>query len=192
MNHTDNFIISNQKKKEKKDVTRIICVVLQLLIVAAVIVGIIIALNDVGLADDYYESDAWVICKPGDLVNVRACPSNKSTSIGLFECGYVFRTDWEAKNGWIHAINLSLEETEGWIYAGYVSAWEPEWKAGETAVIVSDGRVACRRWCDGPRIDGRAGWVQPGTQIQVFYQTQEWCVTNRGYIRTEYLEAEAQ
>ena len=107
MIHNSDCIISSQKKKEKSDVTRIILVIIQLLIVAAVIVGIIIALNDVGLADDYYESDAWIICKPGDLVNVRACPSNKSTSIGLYECGYVFRTDWETKDGWIHASSTS-------------------------------------------------------------------------------------
>lgn len=175
-----------------KDAWEWIRLALEILAIVAVVWLLVWAVQGLGIAEDGYESDAWIICKPGDLVNVRACPSNKSTSIGLYECGYVFRTDWETKNGWIHAINLSLEETEGWIYAGYVSAWEPEWKAGETAVIESDGRVACRRWCDGPRIDGRAGWVQPGTQIQVFYQTPEWCVTNRGYIRTEYLGAGAQ
>ena len=175
-----------------KEAWKWIRLALEILAIVAVVWLLVWAVQGLGIAEDGYESDAWVICKPGDLVNVRACPSNKSTSIGLFECGYVFRTDWEAKNGWIHAINLSLEETEGWIYAGYVSAWEPEWKAGETAVIESDGRVACRRWCDGPRIDGRAGWVQPGTQIQVFYWTPEWSVTNRGYLRSEYLGDGAQ
>lgn len=190
MIHNSDCIISSQKKKEKSDVTRIIWVIIQLLIVAAVIVGIIIALNDVGLADDYI-ADVYAICKPGDFVNVRATPKKNGEVVGRFDCGDKLRTDWETQNGYLHVF-VSLEVDEAWIHLGYVSAWEPEWKAGETAVIVSDGRVACRRWCDGPRIDGRAGWVQPGTQIQVFYQTQEWCVTNRGYIRTEYLGDGAQ
>jgi hypothetical protein len=176
----------------KGDAWKWIRLALEIAAIVAVVWLLVWFLQGMGIAEDGYESDAWVICKPGDLVNVRACPSNKSTSIGLFECGYVFRTDWEVKNGWIHAINLSLEETEGWIYSGYVSAWEPEWKAGEKMTISAEGRVACRRWCDGPRIDGRAGWIKPGATVQVFYYTNDWCVTNRGYIRTEFLEAEAQ
>ena len=183
--------MTNKKHSTKdskwQDVRKWLIVLAELAVIVGLIIGVIVICQDLGVAEDSYVSDAWVICKPGDLVNVRACPSNKSTSIGLYECGYAFRTDWESHDGWIHAIDLPLEETEGWIYAGYVSAWEPEWRAGETAEITSDGRVACRRWCDGPRITGRGGWVQPGTTVQVFYWTPEWTVTNRGYIKTEYL-----
>ena len=190
MIHNSDCIISSQKKKEKSDVTRIILVIIQLLIVAAVIVGIIIALNDVGLADDYI-ADVYAICQPGDYVNVRATPKKNGEVVGRFDCGDKLRTDWETQNGYLHVF-VSLEVDEAWIHLGYVSAWEPEWKAGEKMTISADGRVACRRWCDGPRITGKGGWVQPGTQIQVFYWTPEWSVTNRGYIKSEYLGDGAQ
>jgi hypothetical protein len=176
----------SKKNEKRQDTIKLILVIIELIVVVALIVTIIVTLRDIGLAEDY-TSDAWIICKPGDYVNVREKPAKNGEIIGRFDCGDKFRTDWEVKNGFVHVF-VSLEETEGWIHEGYVSAWEPEWKNGETATIIGDGRVACRRWQDGPRIDGRAGWVQPGTQIQVFYWTPEWCVTNRGYIRTEYLE----
>lgn len=191
MNPNSNFIISNRKKEAKSDIARIIWVVIQLLIVAAVIVGIIIALNDVGLADEDYVADVYAICQPGDFVNVRATPKKNGEVVGRFDCGDKLRTDWETQNGYLHVF-VSLEVDEAWIHLGYVSAWEPEWKAGEMMTVSAEGRVACRRWCDGPRIDGRAGWVQPGTTVQVFYWTPEWAVTNRGYLRSEYLGDGAQ
>jgi hypothetical protein len=179
-----------REKKKTPEWVKWMILAAEIIAIVAVIWLIIEGLQVMGLAEDY-RGDAWVICKPGDFVNVRSAPKKDAEVIGRFDCGDAFQTDWEAKNGFIHVF-VSLEETEGWIFAGYVSAWEPEWREGETAEIVSDGRVACRRWCDGPRIDGRAGWVQPGTQVQIFYWTPEWAVTNRGYIKSEYLGDGAQ
>ena len=159
----------------------------ELLIIAAVVWLIVFFLKGMGLADGAYESDAWVICQPGEYVNVRRNPGKQAEVIGWFNAGDSFRTDWEIRDGWLHAY-VSLEESEGWIYVGYVSAWEPEWKGGESAKVTASGRVACRKYCEGPRISGRGGWVQPGQEVQIWYRTPEWCVTNRGYIRTEYLE----
>lgn len=180
----------SKKSEKRQDVLKLIIVIVELIVAVALIIAIIITLRDIGLAEDY-QSDAWIICKPGDYVKVRATPKKSGEVVGRFECGDRFRTDWEVKNGYIHVF-VSLEVEEAWIHEGYVSAWEPEWKAGETMTISAEGRVACRRWCDGPRIDGKAGWVKPGTVVQIFYYTPEWCCTNRGYIRTEYLEAGAQ
>ena len=139
MIHNSDCIISSQKKKEKSDVTRIILVLIQLLIVAAVIVGIIIALNDVGLADDYI-ADVYAICQPGDYVNVRATPKKNGEVVGRFDCGDKFRTDWETQNGYLHVF-VSLEVDEAWIHLGYVSAWEPEWKAGEKMTISAEAMI---------------------------------------------------
>ena len=171
----------------KHNAKRILITALEILAIAAVVWVIVFFLQGMGLADGSYESDAWTVCMPGDYVNVRSKPGRNGEVIGRFECGEKVRTDWEIKNGYVHVF-VSLEETEGWIHGGYVSAWEPEWLGGAEAAVVSDGRVACRRWTGGPRISGRGGWIQPGQTVQVWYRTPEWCVTNRGYLKSEYLE----
>ena len=86
--------------------------------------------------------------------------------------------------GMLHAVDMSLEYTEGWVSLRYIVFDEPEWKAAEEKEICADGRVACRKWIDGDRI----GWLKPGAKVQVFYESREWCYTNRGYVRTEYLK----
>lgn len=159
----------------------------ELIVIAAVVWVIVFFLQGMGLADGS-RSKLWVMCKPGDYVNVRAKPSTKAESIGYLQSGDWFYSDLETGNGWIHAVDMSLEETEGWVYVGYVVVEEPVWMGGEEATISADGRVACRRWCDGPRIEGRGGWVKPGATVQVFYRTGQWSLTNRGYIKTEYLK----
>jgi len=158
----------------------------ELALIAGAIWLVVYFVQGLGLADGY-ESDAWIICRPGQFVNVREKPGKRAEVIGRFDAGDKFRTDWEIRDGWIHAKDLSLEITEGWIYVGYVSAWEPEAREGEAAEIIADGRVACREYCDGPRISGKGGWVKPGQTVQIWYWTPEWCVTNRGYIKTEFL-----
>ena len=183
MNSNRHYIISKGEKKEKSDIGKLLWTVLELLIVAAVIAGIVIALRDVGLAEDGYVSDGWVICKPGDYVNVRETPRKAGEIVGRFECGDRFRTDWVTRNGYLH-VYVSLEVEEAWIHCGYVSAWEPEW-SGEVMAVSAEGRVALRKYQGGPR----TGWAKPGTAIQVYYSTPEWCVTTRGWIRTEFLEA---
>jgi hypothetical protein len=89
---------------------------------------------------------------------------------------------------WLHVVDLSLEYTEGWISSRYMVFDEPEWMAGAEATVDADGRVAIRQYIDGPRVTGRAGWAKPGSTLQVFWWSKEWCYTNRGFIRSEYLE----
>jgi hypothetical protein len=49
--------------------------------------------------------------------------------------------------------------------------------------------------CGGRRIAARksAGgdircWLKSGDEVFVYYRTDEWCVTDRGFIMTKYLE----
>lgn len=128
----------------------------------------------------------WILCKPGAQVNARRTPDKRGQIVGFLEVGDEFRTTGESRNGYIRAIGIG-EAGEAWIYCGYVVTEKPE-KAGENYVCVAKNRVACRRWVNGPQIDGRAGWLKNGSNVQVFYRTEEWCVTSRGYIRTEWLE----
>ena len=131
---------------EKSDVKKIVIVAAELVLVAAAVWVIVSGLMAMGLAEDEYRSQAWVMCRPGDFVNVRAKPGTKAEVIGRFDCGDAFMTDWETRDGWIHAVELGLEETEGWIHLGYVSAWEPEWRNGEEAKVTG---TAAGRGRDG-------------------------------------------
>ena len=91
----------------------------------------------------------------------------------------------KTKNGFAQA-EVLLEESEAWIYAGYISFEEPEWRGGESRIIQANGRVACRKYIDGPR----RCWVTDGSWVRVWWQTEEWSVTDKGFIRTEFIERE--
>ena len=129
----------------------------------------------------------YVLCEPGDYVNVRSAPNKKAESAGYLECGDGFETNAESRNGFIRVLGVG-EFDQGWVYSGFVVTEKPE-PVFESYYCVAPSRVACRRWCDGPRIDGRAGWLYNGSVVQVFYRAEGWGVTSRGYIRSEWLEA---
>ena len=129
---------------------------------------------------------AWVLCKPGAQVNVRLKASKTSEIVGRLECGDDIQIDGETRNGWIHVTGIG-ENGDGWIYCGFVVLEEPV-PVFDNYVVVAKKRVACRRWCDGPQISGKLGWIYNGSEVSVFYTADGWAVTSRGYIRSEYLE----
>lgn len=125
---------------------------------------------------------AWILCQPKDYVNARTAPSTKSESIGILETGYEFEIDGKTKNGFAHAI-VSLESESAWIHAGYIVFDEPKDLKGALRHIRSDGRVAARK-----RIGGeRRCWVNDGDVVKVYYQSAEWSVTDKGFIKTEFI-----
>lgn len=126
---------------------------------------------------------AWVVCQPGNYVNVRLKPSTKSESIGRFETGYTAEVTGKTRNGFAH-VKVSLEYDEGWIHAGYLVFDEPVWMEGAMYTVRSNGRVACRKYVDGPR----RCWVVNGSTLQVFWIAGEWAVTNKGFIRSEFIQ----
>jgi len=129
------------------------------------------------------EDNIWALCKT--FVNIRERPSTRSQAIGYLDCGDGVETDWEMKNGWLHCINLSLEMTEGWVYAGYMIEDKPE-VVNAVFTVVSDGRVALRKEIGGKR----KAWAKPGKSLKVLWRSNEWSLTNKGYIRSEFLEAQ--
>ena len=130
----------------------------------------------------------WVLCQPGDHVNLRMEPSKGSPAVGFLDCGDSFETDGTSRDGWIRV--LGIGECECWIYCGYVVTEEPV-KVFSNYLVVARNRVACRRWVDGPQIKGRLGWLHTGSEVSVFYIAGEWAVTSRGYIRSEWLEGDS-
>ena len=77
------------------------------------------------------------------------------------------------------------EEETGWISQRYIVYDEPH-PMDAVMVITSEGRVACRKWIGGKIIR----WMQDGERVHVFCMSNEWAVTEYGFIRCEYLTEE--
>ena len=129
----------------------------------------------------------WAMCKPGSRVTVRMKPNKDSLETGYLECGDSFQTDGESVDGWIRCYGAG---EGGWVYCGYVVTEKPE-KIGERYVCCAVRQVACRKWIGGPQVDKRP-WLRNGQNVEVFCMADGWAVTSRGYIRSEWLEADPE
>ena len=129
----------------------------------------------------------YVMCKPGDYVNVRRTPSTDGQIVGYLDAGDWFETDGTSSNGFIRVYGIG-EYGEGWVYCGYVVTQEPK-EVMQRYVCVAKNRVACRRWMNGPKVSG-SPWLTNLSTVTVFYEADGWSCTSRGYIRSEYLEAD--
>jgi len=128
----------------------------------------------------------WVLCKPGDYVNLRMSASKSSTIVGYMECGDPFTTDGTTRNGFVKVLDAG--NCESWIYSGFVVMEKPT-AVFENCRVNAKNRVACRRWVNGPQVASKP-WLVNGSVVSVFYVAGEWAVTNRGYIRREWLEVD--
>lgn len=154
-------------------------VLIVLLIIAALILNVYCLTS--GKAETI---DAWVICNPESYVNVRSNPQKKSMVIGRFESGTYIQLDGKKKNGFYHCINVSLEEDEGWISKGYIVFDEPKRPCNTYHTVTGNGRVAARSTMGGKR----NCWLKKGMQVRVYVISDEWAVTNKGFIKSEFLE----
>ena len=149
------------------------------------ILVIILSIFAITRAEDITTS-CWVLCQPGDHVNLRIDARKDSKNVGWLECGEEFQTDGTTRNGWIRVLDAG--ECECWIYSGYVVTEKPE-KIYENYVVVARDKLACRRWVNGPQIEGRK-WIKNGREVTVFYMAEGWAVTNLGYMQSEWLEVD--
>ena len=133
----------------------------------------------------------FVMCKPveGNYVSIRRTPSRRSTEVGRLECGDWFETDGVSAEGWIRVYGIG-EYGEGWIYCGYVVTEEPQ-MIGKQYRVNSNGRVIIRKWMNGPKVDGK-GYLVNGSTVTVFCIADGWAMTNRGYIKAEFLEEDPE
>lgn len=130
-------------------------------------------------------TEAYVLCD--SYVNIRKSPSRQSDVIGRFECGEHLTLDGKSRNGFLHCIDLALESSEGWIHSGYV-VYDKPIVTNESATIVSKGRLAARNRVNGDRLR----WLKPLATVKVYYWSDDWCVTNCGYVQSKYLEPEGE
>ena len=132
-----------------------------------------------GVCDEY---GVFILCNPNTNVNVRSSPKKGTSVVGWIDFGDEVLTDGEKRNGFLHVFTSG--EMDGWIHSGYVVEDEPRKVERAWANVAATGRVMTYK-----RIGGQKnGWVEIGTQVRVYAISEEWAVTNRGYIRTKYLE----
>ena len=154
------------------------------ILVTLIIFGVSLARN-AGLAEEYKEG--YIICVPGDYVNVRPFANIRSEAIGYLEPGDKVYLDGIVKNGFCHCVNMNLESYEGWVHKGYIVFDEPEY-VNQNATIVSKGRLAARKYVNGKR----TRWLKPLATVKIYYMSEEWSVTNCGYVKTKFLELEGE
>lgn len=130
-------------------------------------------------AEEVY-AKGWILCK--DYVFIRMTPDKGAIEVGRLDPGDEIEIDGETSNGFAHIVS----PCDGWVWSGNVTFSQVE-KVDDRMVVCAKKKVACRRWIDGPQISGRK-WALNGTEVTVFYMSDEWAVTSRGYIQSEWLE----
>jgi len=165
------------------EIRKWIIALIEILLIVALVYGCVLGYQSLGLAEDQ-PVQAFVICQPGDYVNARISPSRKSEVVGYLECTDDVWLDGKTNNGFAHCVDATFEVEECWVYTGYIVFDEPEWMDGQTAIVVSNGRLAARKNCTG----AVRKWLQNGDEIRVFWWSDEWCVTNYGFVKTQYID----
>ena len=134
------------------------------------------------IAGSVAEDEYFIICNPKSYVNVRRSPKKGAEEIGRLDCGDSFLSDGKKKNGYIHVVGMT-EYGEGWIHKGYVVEDQPIIESLR-GTIAATGRVKTRRYIGGKKLE----WLEVCTDVWIYVMSDEWAVTNRGFIRTKYLE----
>ena len=133
-----------------------------------------------GCAD---EVEYYVICNPKSYVCVRNAPKKSGAEEGRFDCGDYVISDCIEKNGYLHIPGGF--EGDGWIYKGNLVPDQPVIEK-QTMRVNSNWNVICRRSVNGKKI----GTLSNGDTVTVYAHSSEWAVTDKGYIRVEFLEVD--
>lgn len=167
----------------KRDLLKALLALVELALIVLAVLWVIGLFREAGLAEA--PGERWVICQPDSYLTIREKPRKNGKIAGQLYLGDRIETDGKTKNGWLHIINASTEAGDGWVYARYVVDDEPMVVTGR-AWVLEGGRVAVRRYPGGKRIR----WLKPGQEVTVYAWTAEWCVTNRGFVDSDFLEGE--
>ena len=129
------------------------------------------------------DKQVFIFCNPKTSVNIRKSPRKGGEVSGRLDFGDWVQTDEKKKNGFLHVYGVT-EDGEGWIFAGYAIDDEPVKMNRAWATVAANGRVMSYRW-----VKGRSNkYLDIGTDVKVLAWSEDWAVTDHGYIRTKYLE----
>jgi len=154
-------------------------------IIIAIIIIITLAVDIYCLtskAEEYV--DAWILCHVNSCVLVREQPHKNGYEFGELECCDHIYTDGVVKNGYLHCVDMATESGDGWISNAYVVYDEPYKPKYNERQIITTTRVAARQ-----RMNGKIKkWLYNGDNINVYAISNNWCVTNVGYVKTEFID----
>lgn len=172
------------KMKQNKYITEKAKAQMMAILAAAIgiFIGTFIGLQLVARGEENRLTEAWVLCQPDSFVNIRSRASSRSEYAGMLLSGDQIWVDGRTKDGYAHCENMSNELGEGWVHAGYIVFEEPE-EVNKECRISSNGRVSCRRTIGGDR----RCWVVDGSEVFVYQVAGEWAVTDKGFVKTEFI-----
>lgn len=175
MNPQSNYTTSC---RDRKDLIYMICGIISI----GVLIGVAIA-SVIFCSTAYGETeDRWVICQPDSFLNIREEPTKNANVCGWLFLGDQVQTDGKTNGGFIHIINASTESGDGWVAARYLME-TPTKVRTVTGYIEARSRVAVRSQPGGKR----TRWAKPGETVTVYCYGSEWTVTNKGFIRSEFV-----
>lgn len=148
-------------------------------LMALILLVVAILPYSMGKAEDKL---VYVLCHPKSYVNIRKSPLMKSEETGWLDCGDSVMTDGKRKNGFLHVFDIT-ESGQGWVYAGYIVEDQPVIESGCYGAVCGS-KVRARRNIGGKRV----GWLYEMTEVKIFARSEEWAVTDKGFVRTEYLD----
>lgn len=154
------------------------------LIFLVIAIVVLTSMYEYARAEDYY-----VLCKPAGEVNIREKPKLKSAVVATVFFADRLTSDGKKKNGFIHITGLNAETDSGWIYGGLLVKDEPIASQGSAQVFKAE-KVACRKYAD--RKSKVMKRLNAGENVRVYAISEEWCVTEYGYIMTEFLTLNAR
>lgn len=124
----------------------------------------------------------WVLCNPESYVCIRETPKKNGRIGAYLYMGDSVEIDGAAKGNWIHVVNVSSEQGDGWVHKGYLG-WSEAQEIGLPAKVLKKNTRA--RGC----IDGDVKrMLKKGTVVMVYAENLQWSVTSVGYIKTDMLE----
>lgn len=126
----------------------------------------------------------YILCK--SYVIIRQWASKRATEIGQLDPCDTIEIDGRTKDGYAHIV----APVDGWVHAGFITFSEPR-KVDAPGVVTAKKRVAARRWCDGPNVDSKP-WLISGSEVRIYWMSDDWACTSRGFIRSEWLEVCAE
>lgn len=159
---------------------KLLVALLEIILIVLVVWFVISILDSVSFADELIT--AYVLCQPNDYINVRMNPSRHSMIVGYAEVAYSFLTDMVTRNGFVKCYGIG-EMGEGWIHKGYVVYDEPV-EVNKNGYSISKAKLAARK-CIGGKV---RKWLHNLDGFKVYWMSDEWCVTSRGFVKTEFVE----
>ena len=167
----------------KNVMKKLLIATIEIILIVGIIAGIIFALESVSFSENIY-AKGYIICQPGDYVNVRWSPKVANNKCGRLDAGDEILLDGEIRNGFALCADSTFESSDAWVYLGYIVFDKPVKTDGQKAIVSSNYRLAARQNCTGEL----RKWLYNGDIVQVFWWSEEWCVTNYGFVKSEYLD----